>query len=121
MVALTQPTRELSIAELLASAPSIEALAALRRGIAEMEACGALAPTRRTRLVWIERMWVRVIELMRENPRSAPYIYSVTLRWPKPDGFQRFLWTQMEELVRPLPTYAEELKAQGIVIEGVTS
>lgn len=77
-----------SIADCLAAAPSIDALAAMRDRLAEMARSGDLELDARTRRRWNGTLWVRVLELIQapDAPDCPSYVHNVTLRWPKPDG-----------------------------------
>ena len=113
-------SRPPSVRDLLARAPSIEALAELRRGIFAVHLAGGLDAKASTLREWEERLWVRVVELMRATPTDAMYIYNTTLRWGKPAGLAYALEYEVTTLLRALPNEAERLLAQGIIIEGVT-
>lgn len=104
---LNAAQRPPSVAQLLAAAPTFEDLAELRRRIFVVHQNGLLAATPKTLRTWEERLWVRVIELMRAEPTRAPFIFNATLRWTKPVGLQQALDREMQRLVAPLTAEAK--------------
>jgi hypothetical protein len=106
-----------SVAQLLATTGTIESLAAMREHMLEGVASGSMKPSAKTFVDWEAAIWVRVFQLMALRPRRAPYIYNVTLLWPKPPGLQEALWAQMEIVTRPLPSEAAMLEILGTPIQ----
>lgn len=115
----TQP----SIAERLATAPTIEDLSRLWGALGRRVAAGQIDADEKTMQRWVAACWLRVEELIAnaQTPGEACYVFNVTLRWPKPAGVERRLRSDLERVVRALPSDAERLKAQGVVIQGVTA
>lgn len=91
------------IFDLLSTTGTIESLAAMRAQIIASIETGEIAPSRKTQERWSEAIWVRVLELMALQPRQAPYIYNVTLRWPKPAALQAALEAQMQLVTAAVP------------------
>ena len=114
----TQP----SIAERLATAPTIEDLAVLWRELGRRVVMGKIDADGKTVQRWIAACWLRVEELIQAapTPGEACYVFNVTRTWPKPPGVERALRDVLERTVRAMPSDAERLKAQGIVIVGIT-
>lgn len=112
--------RRPSIANLISIAPDINQLAQLREGMAVMFRAGELAPSEDTRREWHARLWARVLELMQTQPEHASYIYNVTLGWPKPAGLEAVIEEVSRRASASIPSPAERLRAQGIIIVGVT-
>lgn len=100
---LTTYTRP-SILQLLATTGTIDSLAKMRAEILASVASGEIAPRPRTLLAWNEAIWVRVLELMARQPAQAPYIYNLTLAWPKPDALARALEAQLRLVLAEAPT-----------------
>jgi hypothetical protein len=107
-----------SVEALLATTGTIESLDAMRRAIAEGLASGEIDPAPKTLERWTTALFTRVLELMALQPRQAPYIYNVTLGWPKPAGLQEALAEQVRLVTAPLPSEAELLRIRGTPIEG---
>lgn len=110
------------ITDAIAAAVHISVLAAYRDQLSQAFASGQLTPSEKTKRDWLAALWARVIELMRAapTPEEVMLIYSVTMGWAKPPGLQLALEVLMQKRCAELPSPAERLKAQGIVIAGVT-
>lgn len=97
-----------SIADQIARAPSIEDLAKVRDVLASAHAAGEIDAGPGTRRRWNEALWVRVIELMSAatTPEAVTFVYSATLRWPKPAEIEAALAELMRERVAAMPAPA---------------
>ena len=104
-----------SVNQMLATAPTFEALAAMHAeilcGLAGEPGIERIHPSPKTLRVWAETVWARVLQLMAEQPRQAPFIYNATLRWPKPAALQAELERAMRAAVATLPPSAFATKA----------
>lgn len=109
------------VARLIREAPDVETLEVIRHEIFAIYLMGKLKASPRSMRVWETELWARVIELMRQQPRRAPFIFTVTLGWSKPHELHLELEKLMREVTAPLPSDAELLRAQGITIQGITS
>lgn len=112
--------RQPSITTLIATAPDILALDAMRGEIARSFAAGAIHVSEGTRRRWLVALWTRVIELMRLEPADATWVYNTVLGWPRPADFDAFFEEEYRAIVREVPSEAEALRRAGVVIVGVT-
>ena len=107
-----------SLAVMLASAPTIQHLAAYREEMGRLFKAGMLAPAEKTRLAWIETLWVRVAELIAAayTPEHAVLIYNTTLTWQKPAGVEEMIEAIFERRVAALPSAAERFALMGVEV-----
>lgn len=107
--------RNPSIRDLFASTGTIESLAAMRAEMLRALGAGEIQPSEKTLREWQEAMWLRVFELMANEPRSAPYIYNVTLRWEKPAKLAAALDRWMQDVTAPVMSDGAILRMRGIL------
>lgn len=105
-----------SILTLIETAGSIDALAAMRAEMRRAYVTQEITPSDKTARAWSDAFWVRVFELMTEQPRSAPYIFNVSLCWEKPHGLHLALEAHLQQVTKDLPSDADSLRIQKISI-----
>lgn len=114
--------KQASILEQIEQAPEISVLAGYRNQIGVARLSGQLQPSEKTMREWTAALWQRVVELMRaaQTPEQVTFIFNATLGWPKPHDFALALESICFRRCAELPSPAERLKAQGVVIAGIT-
>ncbi len=99
---MNSPIQRPPILAMLETTGTIESLAEMRSAIEDGVRSGEIGAAEKTVLAWRDAIWVRVLELMALQPGNAPYIYNVTLCWPKPPGLQEALWAQVQLVTETL-------------------
>jgi hypothetical protein len=111
-----------SIAERIATAPNVQALAFMRGLIAMGLQSRVITAEDKTVERWGEALWSRVIQLMgaAQAPGDLCFIRNVTLTWDRSPRVEALLEAAFQLRARQLPSDAELLLRRGITIEGVT-
>lgn len=112
-----------SIAVLIETAPTFDALAKLWHGIGRAGRAGKISAADKTINRWIEAGWVRVGHFIvnARTPGEAAYVLNSVRRWQKPPGVYEQLEALFARTVADLPDDVERFARAGIIIEGVSS
>jgi hypothetical protein len=108
------------IVELIGMCGSIQALGRLRGALATGAFHGTITPSEKTERAWERAFWKRAAELILSSDRPT-FIYNYMIRWPRPQWARELIEMALELQCKSLPSDAERLLQQGIIIQGVTS
>lgn len=119
---LTTYTRP-SLADQIATAPTIERLGRLVVLLELGLTSGKLEPEAKTINRWREALWRRIGELLvaAESAGEACYVFNATRAWPLPATVRAALEQLLAKTVARLPNDVELLARRGVVIEGVST
>ena len=114
--------RRPSIRDLFAQAESIDAVAKLRAQVQAVVAAGKMDADATTRVSWHIAQWQRVVELMQAAPTGEAlcYISCVSMSWWCPPEARAAIDQVFAARAKELPSPAERMHREGIVIVGVT-
>ena len=108
------------IVELIRMSKSIEGLGRIRGALSYGALRGTIDPSEKTERAWERMFWRRVLEIMLTTKRPC-LVYNDVLRWGKPAWAAEAIQIAFEAQCKSLPSPADELRAKGITIEGVTT